>query len=316
MKEKIYNLYLDINDGFIVRLGAVEYECDGSDEDKLTYLTERVIIDQDKIQFFPVPMKFHNQSADGKLIEGILSYRMFEELDWGGESFQVFLEIFKFFDTGECPLVCITPINDGKIIVRRSKLLKSFTFHSAPDYMIKYFSAEGFHFSQLLNDDFFLPIKLLNNNGFYIGAMKLLLSAIDSFAYLAYGETKENIFIKWMNKYVNLDALKIKSEEIWELRNSLLHLTNYESRKVKSGKVNGLRIVAGKDTFVNGENLNYNEFYIIICNAVSIWLEDLLKDPNKIDAFFDRYDAIVSDARTGYLVTEYQNDTIKTEDLW
>lgn len=52
------------------------------------------------------------------------------------------------------------------------------------DYLVKYTTPEGFDVPRLINDDFFLAIKLLFNSGLYVSASKLLLSFIDSIAYV------------------------------------------------------------------------------------------------------------------------------------
>jgi hypothetical protein len=48
------------------------------------------------------------------------------------------------------------------------------------DYSAKYLTDEGFDLPQLLNDDFFVAIKLLFNNRGYVSATKRLLSFVDS----------------------------------------------------------------------------------------------------------------------------------------
>ena len=108
------------------------------------------------------------------------------------------------------------------------------------DYFGKYFNDKGFDFSNLLNDDFFQPVRILFNAKHYVSATKLLVIAIDSVSFIEYGEIKVNTFIKWLNVYSNIDELGITAEELWEHRNSLLHMSNLRSRKVAQGKVRAL----------------------------------------------------------------------------
>jgi hypothetical protein len=70
--------------------------------------------------------------------------------------------------------------------------------------------------------------------------MKLLLSFVDSVAYLDMGDTADT-FVKWLSKFATLSPLGIAPSELWEFRNALLHMTSPLSRKVQSGKVTALR---------------------------------------------------------------------------
>ena len=114
------------------------------------------------------------------------------------------------------------------------------------DYFGKYFTKEAFDFSALINDDFFQPVRILFNNKHYISAVKLLLVAIDSISYIEYGDIQENTFVKWLNDYSDIGRLEITPEELWEQRNSLLHMSNLDSRKVTSGHYRRLIAYVGK----------------------------------------------------------------------
>ena len=43
-------------------------------------------------------------------------------------------------------------------------------------------------------------------------------------------------FSRWLDEYCDLQSIRLTSAELWELRNSMIHMTNLESRKVRSGK--------------------------------------------------------------------------------
>jgi hypothetical protein len=102
---------------------------------------------------------------------------------------------------------------------------------SMTDWLIKYANGTTIDISQLINDDYFLAIKLTFNAKLYVSSMKLLLSAIDSIAYIEYGD-KKDIFEKWLTTYADISHLGITPKELWEMRNGLLHMTNLNSREV------------------------------------------------------------------------------------
>lgn len=171
------------------------------------------------------------------------------------------------------------------------------------DYFGKYFNDKGFDFSNLLNDDFFQPVRILFNAKHYVSATKLLVIAIDSVSFIEYGEIKVNTFIKWLNVYSNIDELGITAEELWEHRNSLLHMSNLRSRKVAQGKVRALVSYVGvlhPDVDLNEEKTGYYDLYALIqCfgQACGKWLETYASQRDKIHSFVERYDLIASDAR-------------------
>lgn len=143
---------------------------------------------------------------------------------------------------------------------------------------------------------------MLINSKHYVEALKLLVSSIDSFSFIDIGDKQGN-FIEWSNSYIDLNALQISAEELWELRNSILHMTNYESRKVIKGEVSRLILQIGvlskpqpNKTF-DGKYLNIHNFYLETSKAVEKWLTATVSDPVKMDWFFKRYDLIVSNAR-------------------
>lgn len=104
------------------------------------------------------------------------------------------------------------------------------------NYLLEYMKPNGFDLPRLLNDDYFNAIRLLWNNKQYVSVMKLLLSFLDTVAYLDSGDTPGN-FQKWLNNYADITSLDVTADELWELRNSLLHMTNSDSRKVARGEV-------------------------------------------------------------------------------
>jgi hypothetical protein len=177
------------------------------------------------------------------------------------------------------------------------------------DYFKKYIKGDIFDISSLINDDFFQPVRILYNAKHYVSALKLLLIAIDSIGYIEYGEIKENTFIKWLNEFSDIQSLDITSEELWEQRNSLLHMSNLDSRKVQAGKTRRLIGYVGElpeNATLGNNNTGYFEIYkliVVIGNACGNWLDTFNKSYNKINDFVKRYDLIASDARMIWIKT-------------
>jgi len=171
------------------------------------------------------------------------------------------------------------------------------------DYIPKYVTDAGFDLPRLLNDDFIQPIRLLYNNKHYVSAAKLLMTYIDSLGFLEFGDTGENTFTKWLETFADLKTVGVTAEELWEYRNSLLHMSNLDSRRVISGKVKRLMSYVGTlPTNIPAESKDakyYNLFALMqaIAAACSNWIISLNKNPSKRALFLERYKLIVSDNR-------------------
>ena len=139
-------------------------------------------------------------------------------------------------DEADNIIYCITHVVNGRPKV---ELIMDDFNESVPDYLRTYTSDAGFDFAQLINDDLMEPVKLLWNNRKYVSSLKLLLSMVDTLAFIEYGPTRD-CFVRWLDEYCDLSKLEVNAEELWELRNSLLHMTNLESRKVQSRSVSRL----------------------------------------------------------------------------
>lgn len=170
------------------------------------------------------------------------------------------------------------------------------------DYFGKYFTSEGLDFGGLLNADFFQPVRILFQNEHYVSATKLLVVAIDSVAYVEFGDKNGN-FVAWLNEYADLGKLGITAEELWEHRNSLLHMSNLDSRKVKSGSIRRLVAYVGEvpaEVSLEQTTTGYYSLKTLILefgNACGRWAETYNVDREKIHEFVSRYDLIASDAR-------------------
>jgi len=104
MKEKVLNLYLVIEKGSITEFRAASYEFEGTDDEKINFLTSRSAEDFQSAYRFDPPI-----SKNDKL----MTYNQFSKLEKSGKQFQLFEEIFQSFDVPVSPLVCLTPVVDG-----------------------------------------------------------------------------------------------------------------------------------------------------------------------------------------------------------
>src|ERR1035437_7495103 len=107
MNETILNIYLIIKNGFVVEYRANAYEVDGDDEDKIKYLKRRVNEDFIKAYKFDAPSNKYGR---------FMKYHKFAKLEDRGKHPDLYEEIFEKFHISERPLICVTPVVDGKII--------------------------------------------------------------------------------------------------------------------------------------------------------------------------------------------------------
>lgn len=107
MNETILNIYLIINNDYVVEFRAIAYEKDGGDETKIEFLKSKANEDFSKSYHFKAP---------SNKIGGFMKYNKFAKLEERGMHFQLFEEIFSSFDIPEKPLICVTPVVDGKIL--------------------------------------------------------------------------------------------------------------------------------------------------------------------------------------------------------
>ena len=106
MSERILNIYLIINNNLVEEFRAIRYEKDGNDDEKIEYLKSQVNEDFPKAFHFDAP-----QDNKGHY----MNYKKFSKLEKKGRHFELFENIFSSFDVPEQPLVCVTPVVDGKI---------------------------------------------------------------------------------------------------------------------------------------------------------------------------------------------------------
>jgi hypothetical protein len=107
MKEVILNIYLIINKNYVEEFRAIGYEIEGGDDDKIKFLKSRAKED------FNSSYKFN---APSNKLGRFMKYYKFAKLEDKGKQYQLFEEIFTEFSVPEHPLICVTPVVDGKII--------------------------------------------------------------------------------------------------------------------------------------------------------------------------------------------------------
>ena len=108
------------------------------------------------------------------------------------------------------------------------------------DYFPSYIVNGRLDLPRLINDDFFLAIKICYNSGYYTSATKLLMCFIDTISYISFGTSSGKSFQEYLDRYCDLKKVGITSLELWEHRNGILHMTNLESRKITKGEVKRL----------------------------------------------------------------------------
>ncbi|MBI1936930.1 MAG: hypothetical protein HYS25_02290 [Ignavibacteriales bacterium] len=107
MSETILNIYLIIDKNFVTAFKAKSYQADGSDEEKIIFLKSCAVNDYQSAEIFKSPIDKKNQ---------FMPYKRFAKLERQGMQFQLFEEIFQKFEVPENPLICVTPVVDGKIL--------------------------------------------------------------------------------------------------------------------------------------------------------------------------------------------------------
>ena len=107
MLEIILNIYLIIDANIVVGFRAMAYEMEGGDDNKINFLKSKAKVDFNSAYHFDAP-----SDKNGKF----MPYNKFAKLEKRGRQFELFEEIFANFKVPENPLICVTPVVDGKII--------------------------------------------------------------------------------------------------------------------------------------------------------------------------------------------------------
>lgn len=309
MKETIYNFFLfaDAQER-VSLLGHMFYEVGGTDEEKLAFLKGAAEQDFEKATFTRAPANLTIGAYTARCRLGTA------------------LELFKYaFESHatRTPLFGITIIMDGKPAINyisdqspldMDDVNKTMGEKSVmDDWLVKYTRGDEFLFAELINDDFILAYKLLFNNKCYASALKLFLSCIDSIAHVEYGYKKTRseraVFSRWLDAYVDLAPIGVTADELWELRNGLLHMSNLDSQKVVKKNARRITMSIGdvpKDAQGVGDTYYFNlhPFYLAVCEGIGKWLQTYADDYDKFLIFIERWDRSISDSRMALYISD------------
>jgi hypothetical protein len=229
--ERVFNIFVYFNQGVAIEYGMRHHRVGGSHSDKVAFLLAQVEQDHPIARRFRLSRTFMPQEwLAASRRGGVLEY---------------FEEAFRLFRAPAAPMSCVTSIVDGTTMVDRQIGTEPFRGDmvtaqegrgSVPDYLVHYTTGNSFRFTELINDDYFKAIRTLFNAELYVSSAKLLMSCVDTLSFVEYGDILDN-FVNWLDAFVDLAPHNITSVELWEFRNSVLHMTNLGSRKVISGKV-------------------------------------------------------------------------------
>jgi len=278
-------------------IGVVNHKLVANDDKKIKYLKDNVDKDLKKCKRITLsfPITKDEENATHRV----------------NQRSKAVLESFRKFGISEDALVVITPVVNNEIFfdcnveyglnlleeVQRQMGIEG----NQIDWLTHYTTDKGIDIPRLINDDYFAAIRLTFQHGMYLSSMKLLVSCIDSIAYIEFGS--HNSFTEWLNQYANLEKLGVTAEELWELRNSILHMSNLHSKKIIQGKIRRISFFVAENKasfFHETENIYYFSFKALIdvyAQALQIWINSYNETPDKFLTFITRYDKTVSDNR-------------------
>lgn len=296
--ERIFNVLLFFQDDTCSSVGYTAHDHSGNDDSSIEFLRTRVSDDLKVATRMTLTTAFSRSEYNARC-------RL-------GEGHHLFDEVFSKNGAGSNPLFVSTPVRDGAIFFNYSSAHGGLDMKDVAaklgakgqmdDWLVKYTDGDGIDIPRLIHDDYFLAIKLTFNARLYVSAMKLLVSCIDSIAYIEYGN-EQSVFVKWLDAYADLAPLGITATELWELRNGILHMTNLNAKKVDQNKVRRITFrVGGPQEFARhgADGIYYFDFHGLIrrfAEALGRWIETYNNDRDKFAKFVERYDETISDSR-------------------
>lgn len=310
--ETIFNFFPFSNNKIIKEIGYSVHKFEGNDVEKIEYLKQKVNDDFINLTFIDIPNTFKLINSMNQEVIGI-NLETYNTLVHNLTVTVLFEFVFKKLNASKTPLFVITMVVDGEIKIEGTRKLEAvplapFTYsikEKIPnDYFNDYFDEEGFHLDKLMDDDFFKAIRILFKNECYTSSLKLLMSTIDTVAFLEYGDISGN-FKSWIDKYCDLTNINVSSDELWELRNSLLHMTNSHSRKVKQSIISRLAFYVStkdmKERISDGQTKYFNLKTLVhlVAEGFEKWGTTLNNEKEKFETLINRYDLIISDTRYG-----------------
>lgn len=113
MTERLFNLFVFIDDGIIREFGATTHDREGTDQEKLKFLQAQVPTDFSAARRFPVAPRYILVKP-GAADDAGLQYKAFQTLTQSGRHLEVFEEVFAALEGPDNPLFCITPDVNGE----------------------------------------------------------------------------------------------------------------------------------------------------------------------------------------------------------
>lgn len=299
-EERIFNIFLYFDNGLAREYGVCHHRVGGNDADKTAFLISHVAVNHQFARRFKLERYFTPK-------EWLAANRL-------GDTLYYFEEAFLRLNAPATPVYCITAIVDGIPTVDlqigaepfRGETVTNIEGRGAtPDYLVHYVNGNTFRFTELIHDDYFKAIKSLFNAKLYVSCAKLLMSCIDTLSYVEYGDKSGN-FSQWLKTYVDLATCGLTADELWEFRNSILHMTNLQSRRVTRGEVSPVMpYIGGPDTMPRispdlPKLFNLLQLIKQIGSGISKWGETYNSDRDKLVKFIERYDTTISDSRMAF----------------
>ena len=172
MKERVVNIFVYRDSKFIQAIGCTTYQMEGTYVQLTSFLRSRVDIDQQCANRFEL-------SEECSAVDFEFAMRV--------DSVQFLIPLIGEL-VGES-VYCVTQIVDG--IPRADEFVHDSEHSPVPDYLMIYWTDEGFDFGKLIDDDFTDAMKLLWKHRKYISALKLLFIMIDTLGFVEFGPTSE-----------------------------------------------------------------------------------------------------------------------------
>ncbi|PTV96024.1 hypothetical protein C8J27_103355 [Rhodobacter aestuarii] len=302
LNERIFNFFVYFERGVARQLGVWFHKRSGSDAEKTDFLRSQITTDLLRARRYDLPRQFTPEQWRAQLrINGAepLLDPIVAVLNAPRRSF----------------LYCLTPVLDGVPLwdqvsgpgpLRGEDVTDFGREGHMPDYLVEYTDGPVFHFDRLINDDFFDAIRVLFNAGHYVSASKLLMSCIDTLAFVEFGDVRGN-FADWLSRYCDLSLVGLTPEELWEYRNAVLHMTSLDSRRVIKGEVARIApYIAERGTKppLKGDTekpFNLLDLIDAIALGICSWGASFNSSPEKVVDFIARYDVTISDKRLAWI---------------
>lgn len=111
-REKVFNLFVYLEDGWVREVGAVSHWCSGNDHQKLALLQLKVQQDFRVAKRYPVPARF--KIVIGlEVVQGAIPYGAFEGLAHAAQM-SFFEAAFQELGASAQPFWCMTMIANGQ----------------------------------------------------------------------------------------------------------------------------------------------------------------------------------------------------------